>query len=94
MISSPTIKIAHIYCSYIERSHYGKKIKSHVKHNLTSLSAFSLTHKAQRKRLSKKKRRFMGSAQTRKLLKKLDQNFPAWVQCEHLLLVSRAQNVI
>jgi hypothetical protein len=33
----------------------------------------------------------MGSAQTRKLLKKLDQNFPAWVQREHLLFVGRTQ---
>ena len=70
-----------------------QKIKSHVKHNLTPLSAFSLTQKAQRKRLGKKKRRFMGSAQTRKLLKKLDQNFPAWVQREHLLLIHRAQSL-
>ena len=36
-----------------------------------------------KKKLGKKKRRFMGAAQTRKLLKKLDQNFHAWVQCEH-----------
>ena len=55
--------------------------------------AFSLAQEAQRKSLAKRKRRFMGSAQTRKLLKKLDQNFHAWVQCEHLLLDGRAQNV-
>ena len=33
----------------------------------------------------------MGAAQTRKLLKKLDQNFPAWVQCEHRLFDGRAR---
>jgi hypothetical protein len=35
----------------------------------------------------------MGSAQTRKLLKKLDQNFSPWVRCEHCWLDRRAQNV-
>ena len=47
-----------------------------------------------KKKLSKKKRRFMGSAQTRKLLKNLDQNFAAWVQCVHWRLVGRTHYVI
>ena len=35
----------------------------------------------------------MGAAQTRKLLKKLDQNFPPWVQRVHWRLIGRTQNV-
>ena len=35
----------------------------------------------------------MGAAQTRKLLKKLDQNFPPLVQYEHSAFIRRAQNV-
>ena len=48
-----------------------------------SLIRFFFDTQGAKKKLSKKKRRFMGSAQTRKLLKKLDQNFPAWVRYEH-----------
>jgi hypothetical protein len=42
-----------------------------------------LAQEAQKKKLGKKKTPFfMGSAQTRKLLKKLDQNFQSRVRCE------------
>ena len=59
-----------------------------------SLIRFFFDTKGAKKKARKKKRRFMGAAQTRKLLKKLDQNFPPWVQCEHLLFVGRAYYVI
>ena len=59
-----------------------------------SLLRFFFDTQGAKKKARKKKRRFMGSAQTRKLLKKLDQNFPAWVQCEHSAFIRRAQNVI
>ena len=48
-----------------------------------SLLRFFFDTQGAKKKARKKKRRFMGSAQTRKLLKKLDQNFSAWVRCEH-----------
>ena len=54
-----------------------KNIKSHY-------SAFSLAREAQRKSLAKRKRRFMGAAQTRKFFEKnLTKNFHTLVQCEH-----------
>ncbi len=49
--------------------------------------AFSLAQEAQRKSLAKRNAVFMGAAQTRKLLKKLDQNFHTLVQCEHCAFV-------
>ena len=62
-----------------------KNIKSHN-------PAFSLAREAQRKCLAKRKRRVMGSAQTRKFFEKnLTKNFHTLVQCEHRWFNRRAQ---
>ena len=63
-----------------------KNIKSHN-------PACSLAREAQRKSLAKRKRRIMGllAPNPRKLLKKLDQNFPVLVRCEHNAFNRRAQ---
>jgi hypothetical protein len=63
-----------------------------IKHNLTPQSRFFFGTRGAKKKLGKKKAPFfMGAAQTRKLLKKLDQNFHTLVQCEHSAFNRRAQ---
>jgi hypothetical protein len=53
-----------------------------------------LAQEAQRKSLAKRKRRFMGSAQTRKFFEKnLTKNFHTLVQCEHCAFDRRAQKL-
>ena len=53
------------------------------KHKIPLFRFFFGTRGAKKKLGKKKAPFFMGAAQTRKLLKKLDQNFQTLVQCEH-----------
>ncbi len=59
-----------------KKSFFLKKFSSPPKKHKIHNSAFSLAREAQRKSLAKRKRRFMGSAQTRKFFEKnLTKNF-------------------
>ena len=64
-----------------------------IKHK-TSQSRFFFGTRGAKKKLGKKKTPFfMGAAQTRKLLKKLDQNFHTLVRCEHTAFMNKKKQI-